>query len=427
MSIASALVTGGLGYIGSAIVEALAQKNPDCAITVLDIRSPPSDSKLAGGAQYIQADITIPEQVLEALQRSAPTVVFHTAGIIPLGAARYGREQRPLVRATNVEGTRNMLSAAKQTSVKAFVYSSSSTVVTDDLANDYPRVDETLPTVEKGLIYGESKAAAEALVLAASDDITFATCALRPPMVFGPGGPPVISSIYACIAKGETPFAIGDGFNLTDFIYIGNVIDAHILAAENLLSTRNAAGEAFFISNNEPVPFRDFCLAVWANLGHTPRFEVRIPRSLAACAGYVAEWATWATGGSVTLTRGSVKDACVTRYSNGTKAEKILKYKPRVGLVEGLRLSCEVGPSSSSTGACADLADRIIKYALQTRVGRSAAMIGSNITAQSHNDTIVLDMREVLIDRKHLHIGLLDILISIQQLYLTIALLYTTS
>ncbi|KAI9724549.1 MAG: hypothetical protein M1812_000617 [Candelaria pacifica] len=350
MSIPSALVTGGLGYVGSALVRALAERYPECAVTVLDIASPGPDVKLVGGTRYIQADITVSDQVLAALQSSKPTIVFHTAGIIPLGAARYGKEQRPLVWSTNVEGTRNLLSAAKQMGVKGFVYTSSSTAVMDDLANDYPHVDETLPTVKRLLIYGESKAAAEALVLAASEVSDLATCALRPPMIFGPGGPPVISSIHACIAKGETPFVLGTGFNLTDFIYLDNVVEGLLLAAENLMSTRTAAGEAIFISNNEPVPFRDFCLAVWANFGHTPRFEVRIPRQLAWGIGYIAEWATWVSGTSSTLTRGSVKDACATRYSNGAKAERILGYKPRVGLVEGLRISCEVGLSPNSIG-----------------------------------------------------------------------------
>ncbi|KAI9704098.1 MAG: hypothetical protein M1836_006959 [Candelina mexicana] len=327
MSIPSALVTGGLGYIGSAIAEALAERHPKCVTTVVDIKSPNPDAKLAGGAKYIKADITLPDQVLAAFESSKPMVVFHTAGIIPLGSARYGREQQPAVWATNVEGTRNVLAAAKQAGVKAFVYTSSSTVVTDDLENEYPHVDETLPTAKRSLIYGESKAAAEALVLAASDESSLATCALRPPMVFGPGGPPVISSVHACIDKGETPFVLGTGFNLVDFIYIGNVVDAHLLTAENLLSTRSAAAEAFFISNNEPIPFRDFCLAVWANFGHTPRFELRIPKQLAWLAGYIAEWATWATGTSATLTRGTVKDACATRYSNGSKAEKDYKVR----------------------------------------------------------------------------------------------------
>ena len=116
-----------------------------------------------------------------------------------------------------------------------------------------------------------------------------------------------------------------------------------MLAAENLLSSKTAAGEAFFISNNEPIPFRDFCLAIWAQFGHYPRFEIYIPESLAIFVGTLAEWTSWLMGNPTTLSSGSVMDACGTRYCNGAKARKILGYEPRVGIEEGIRISCEVG------------------------------------------------------------------------------------
>lgn len=119
--------------------------------------------------------------------------------------------------------------------------------------------------------------------------------------------------------------------------------DAHVLAVKNLLTTRTAAGEAFFISNGEPVPFRDFCIAVWKEFGHIPPFQVRIPKELAWGFGAVAEWATWAAGGKqATLSRGSVKDACAVRYVNLEKARRVLGYRPRVGLPEALKVSCQV-------------------------------------------------------------------------------------
>jgi sterol-4alpha-carboxylate 3-dehydrogenase (decarboxylating) len=124
--------------------------------------------------------------------------------------------------------------------------------------------------------------------------------------------------------------------------YVGNVADAHVLAAENLLSTMTAAGEAFFIQNNEPIAFRSFSLAVWKHFGHIPPFQVPIPAGLAWFAGLFAECFTWISGTTTTLSRGSVKDACSTRYASGAKAERVLGYRPRVGLEEGLRISCEV-------------------------------------------------------------------------------------
>ena len=161
-------------------------------------------------------------------------------------------------------------------------------------------------------------------------------------MLLGPGDYVLIPSIHACIAKLETPFVIGDGLNLWDVTYVGNIAEAHVLAAENLISSKTAAGEAFFISNNEPIAFRDLCLAVWAQFGHYPPFEMRIPAGLAVFTGYVWEWVTWLTGAPLTLSSGSVKDACGIRYINGKKAAHILGYTPRVGIEEAIKISCKV-------------------------------------------------------------------------------------
>ena len=167
--------------------------------------------------------------------------------------------------------------------------------------------------------------------------------------MFGPDDYQLIPSVYACIGKNETPFVIGNGENMWDVTYVTNVADAHVLAAENLVSTKTAAGQAFFISNNEPIPFRDLCLAIWAHFGHIPTLEVHIPECLAVFTGYVAEWVAWLTGSPITLSSGSVRDACGVRYCDGSKAERILGYKPRICLEEGLRISCEVSNFTNGT------------------------------------------------------------------------------
>ena len=142
--------------------------------------------------------------------------------------------------------------------------------------------------------------------------------------------------------KRETPYILGSGLNLWDITYVTNVADAHVLAVENLLSSRTAAGEAIFISNKQPVPFRDFCLAVWREFGHYPPFQVHVPRSMATLAGVVADWVSWLSGIQTTLSKGSVNDACATRYCSGAKAREVLGYVPKVGVEEGIKRSCEV-------------------------------------------------------------------------------------
>ena len=163
-------------------------------------------------------------------------------------------------------------------------------------------------------VYGESKAEAEELVIAASGS-SMATCVLRPSAIFGEGDTLLVPSIHACIAKGETPYQLGEATNLWDTTYVGNVADAHVLAAQNLLSSQEVAGHVFFIQNNEPVSFRELCLAIWKEFGHYPPFRLKIPESLGIIIGFVAEWATWLSGREeITISRKSVMDACAMRY-----------------------------------------------------------------------------------------------------------------
>ena len=340
------LVTGGTGFVGSNIISAFMEQHPEAQLSALDIERPPDTKSLRGSVNFYQADITQEEQLMEVFMKARPTIVIHTAGIVPAGNARYGQRLRDKVYRVNVDGTKNVLAAAKTARVKCFVYTSSVCIISDDVANDYPNMDENLPVGNASLIYGASKGIAEPMVLNANSD-HFLTCALRPSVIFGPGDPYCVPTIHRCIAKGETPFIIGDAVNLYDFSYITNVADAHVLAVRNLLGPKTAAGEAFFITNGEPVPFRDFCLAVWANFGHVPKYQIRIPVAVAWFVGLVAEWATWLFGAQATLSRGSVQDYTQTAYADIRKANSILEYRARVGLNEGLKISCDVRTADS--------------------------------------------------------------------------------
>ena len=342
MSSEHILVTGGTGFVGRHIIIALTEQHPEAKLSALDIEKPPDEKSVAGNVDFIQADVTKEEQLMEILMKVRPTIVIHAAGIVPTGNDRYSQRLRKKVYRVNVNGTRNILTAAKAVGVKCFVYTSSVCIISDDIAHDYPNMDENLPVGNASLIYGASKGIAEPMVLKANTK-DFPTCALRPSVIFGPGDPHCVPTIHRCIAKGETPFIIGDAVNLYDFSYITNVADAHVLAVRNLLGPKTAAGEAFFITNGEPVPFRDFCLAVWVNFGHVPKYQIRIPVVVAWFVGLVAEWMTWLFGGQSTLSRGSVRDYTQTAYADITKANNILKYRASVGLDEGLKISCNVG------------------------------------------------------------------------------------
>jgi sterol-4alpha-carboxylate 3-dehydrogenase (decarboxylating) len=153
------IVTGGCGFLGSWIVRELLESYPTVKITILDIHKPASWTPPSKNIHVIEADITDGLQVLSNFETSKPTVVIHTAGYVTVGSSRHrpSRESRERTIDINVNGTRNVLEAAKAVSVKSFIYTSSCTVVMDDKTRQHPNEDETAPVGHATLIYGQSK------------------------------------------------------------------------------------------------------------------------------------------------------------------------------------------------------------------------------------------------------------------------------
>ncbi|KAF2134120.1 C-3 sterol dehydrogenase/C-4 decarboxylase-like protein [Dothidotthia symphoricarpi CBS 119687] len=334
------LVTGGCGFLGTAIVSALLATKR-FSVTVLDI-NPPSlgTSTFPQLVRYVRCNILDAASLKKVVEEARPAIVVHTVGVYPLGAKRYSQRGRDVVFKVNVEGTRNVVAASRECGAKGLVFTSSVTVVLDEFGRDWRNVDERWGTGEAETTYGESKAQAESLVLSANTH-DFSTCALRCAPIFGPNDPACIPALHACIAAYQTPFILGTGLNMQDFVYVSNAADAHVLAVANLLNSQTAAGQAIFITNGEPVPMRDLCLAVWKEFGHVPRFQVRIPEGVAWWMGVGAECVSWVAGVEGMFCRGVVSDGCRDRYVSIAKARGVLGYRPKVGLAEGLRISCE--------------------------------------------------------------------------------------
>ena len=153
----SILITGGLGFVGSAVVAACRERHPEWKLSVLDLRGP---RDRVSDITYWTCDITQSMSVDAVVSKVKPTVIVHTAGIVPNLVDRYTGKCREGLAAVNVEGTRSLLTSARRCGVGTFVWTSSCTVVTDDLSRQYPNVDETWPVSSHSLAYGESKVSA---------------------------------------------------------------------------------------------------------------------------------------------------------------------------------------------------------------------------------------------------------------------------
>lgn len=178
------VVTGGYGFVGSAIVSALKNHFPSCEIIILDKSTKPCIPKVTDSLRNVQVDITSLPDVEGAFEEIQPDLVIHSAGYVPPLNQRYSRELERIVQEINVAGTQHVLYAARKFQCRGLIYTSSCCAVTDDLTGHFANIDERWPVSPTSLIYGESKVAAEKLVLAANS-CSFATCVLRPAVIFG--------------------------------------------------------------------------------------------------------------------------------------------------------------------------------------------------------------------------------------------------
>lgn len=163
------------------------------------------------------------------------------------------------------------------------------------------------------------------------------------------------------LVTGKTGVQIGNNTNLFDWTYIENAAHAHLLAADRLSPSHpkfsQVAGQAFFISNNDPRPYWDFPRALWKAAGHTPSRITVLPKPIAMIIAILMEFFCWLTGREALLTRFRVTYVCLTRWCNTSKAREALDYEPPVPLNEGIKRSVEVRASIPSN------------YSLWTRIG----------------------------------------------------------
>jgi nucleoside-diphosphate-sugar epimerase len=180
---------------------------------------------------------------------------------------------------------------------------------------------------------------AEKLVLAANSP-ALATCALRPSGIFGPGNDRILMpSIAERGHSGKMKYIVGSGKNLFDWTYVGNVADAHLLAAASLADPGSgAAGQAFFITNDEPSGFWDMLGDLAEGLGYV-RPHVQLPVWIMLIFAYLAVFFGSMLGLKTDLNPVRVRLASAQRTVKCDKAKCILGYTPAIRLARGKDLT----------------------------------------------------------------------------------------
>ncbi len=297
------LVTGGAGFIASHIATALVERGDK--VRVLDnlctgFRH--NLSHIEDDIEFIQGDVADERVVAKAMQ--GIELVFHQAA---LASVQLSIEQPLATHASCVTGTLNVLHQAAKAGVGRLVYAASSSAYGD---RPFVAKRETdLPQVLSP--YAAAKLAGELYCQAFYHSFGLDTVGLRYFNVFGPRQDPaspysaVIPIFVSAILSGRPPTIYGDGHQSRDFIYVGNVVQGNLLAAE----TQSAAGKIFNMAEGRQTSLLQLLGLLSELLGTTvkPKFE-------AARQGDVRE---------------SMADI--------SQARSVLGFEPKTGLVDGLR------------------------------------------------------------------------------------------
>ncbi len=300
---AKVLVTGGGGFIGSNLVRALLARGDD--VRVLDNFATGSRGNLLDvwdEIELVEGDLRSYERVHAATR--GVELVFHQGALpsVPRSV------QDPLTTsAVNVEGTLNVLLAARDEGVRRVIAASSSSVYGN--SGTLPRIESSPPDPESP--YGVAKLAAERYCVAFSRVYDIETVVLRYFNVFGPRQDPtsqyaaVVPLFITAVAAGEPVSIDGDGTQSRDFTFVENVVDGNLLAAD----AADASGTVLNVATGSQTTILELADTIGELIGRPVEKEFRPPR-----AGDVHH--SWADVG---------------------EARRVIGFEPRISLREGLQ------------------------------------------------------------------------------------------
>lgn len=317
-----ALVTGGGGFLGLAIVRLLRQRGDEVRSLARNLY-PELD---ALGVEQVRGDLADAGTVAEAA--AGCDLVFHVAA----KAGVWGDYQD--YHQANVVGTANVIAACRAHGIDRLVYTSSPSVVFD--GKDMEGVDESVPyPAHFEAHYPRTKAEAEKLVLAANGP-NLATTALRPHLIWGPGDNHLVPRILDRGRRGRLR-RIGRRPCLVDTLYIDNAATAHLQAADALAVGSPVAGKAYFLAQGEPRPVWEVVDRILA-AGNLPPVTRTISPQLAYTAGWLLEktYTLLRLSGEPPMTRFVARELSTAHWFDLSAARRDFGYQPQVSFAEGM-------------------------------------------------------------------------------------------
>ena len=320
----NALVTGANGFLGLYVVEQLVARGD--RVRAFCRKSCPELDSL--GVDLFHGDLRDRQQVVEAC-RGVDTV-FHVGGIAGIGVLWKDFYK------INTLGTQYVVEGCTTHGVGRLVYTSSPSVTFD--GRNEEGIDESAPYAQRWLAhYPHSKALAEQRVLASNGRNGLQTCALRPHLIWGPRDRNLIPRLLQRARSGRL-YRVGDGTSRIDTVYVENAATAHLQAADALRPDSPVAGQAYFISQGEPVNCWTWLNELLAMAGLPPvRKSMSLPVAKAFGGLYELTYRLLRLSSEPPMSRFLATQLATSHYFNIGRARRDFGYAPRISMAEGMR------------------------------------------------------------------------------------------
>lgn len=315
------LVTGGGGFVGGYVVDLLLERG----YAVRSLGRSPQPKLVEKGVEVRCGDLADAQAVSEAVKDV--DAVFHVAA----KAGVWGSWESYYE--ANVTGTRHVVEACQRHGVGRLVYTSTPSVVFN--RQSFNGQGNELPYGRNWLChYAHTKAIAEQEALGANSE-SLKVVALRPHLIFGPGDPHLLPRVVESVKAGRLKI-VGNGKNRVDVSFVKDVAAAHLNAFDALAEGRGS-GQAYFISQGEPVAIWPWLNEVLQGLGHPPLTNT-IPLPMAYAVGGMAEliWKLFKKAGEPPITRFVAVELAKDHYFDLNAARQELGFSPAFTLKAAL-------------------------------------------------------------------------------------------